>query len=1543
MRALRRASMWFTWGLFGAAALAGVALSGALLLAVAPGSRGWVASWVVGAIDEAIAGSLELDAIEVLPNGGVLVRGLRVFDPHGRRVISVGEARVFLDVTRLRARRIGLKVDLEAPEVDLVREADGSLSLSQAFAPAHPAPGKRGEPEPATAGRPGWTIELTSLVLRGGAVHLPAEGGRRYDASGLDLEARGAWGNGGYVDARLRGQLDAPVEAPIEVDVYLALEGERLSVPLLSVKAGASAMELAGEADLARRSGRAAVSRLGVDPAQLAAVVPAAEVGDLTATAYVESDGQVATAAAHVEPRARSDGGPGVRPPGGRAPEPRPRSEAGRADAAVAARLQPGTTAFGFDVVADRLDPERVLPFAPKGRITLTARGAATGTGLKDATGRVAVALSPSRLRGGELGPAQLSATARNGYVVIPRLSAAAPGGAISGAGRWREGGPVEGRITLDAPDLRRLGQNLAALLGAEVLPLGGSARLEVSLSGTSEEPAAHATLEAASLRTGEVALSGVRAAADIEGPLRAAEVKLDAAADRLVAGGTTARTVRLRATVQGDEATAALSASVPEMGKDPVALQGRGRFGPGRRSLVVSELSFSYPGTRYALERPATIAFAGPSVDRLELAAGAQRIGVEGGLEREAVAARGWVERLELSRLPRGLLPTELGLRGELTVDVRASGSSRSPSLAGSVAILGGAVRGLDGVRAQGDYRYDAGRARIAADLALSRAAGGSLRVDADLPVSLLTSPSPASAGERVGVRGREIARARASERLRATVHGEGLPLDALAAATGTFLPVKGLLGFDASIGGTAGEPSVRAAAQVKDGAWEELDALDLRITLEDAGERARATLDAARGGSTLVEAEGEVPLDLAEWVSNPAEAARAIRRAPLRASAQVPGLELDGVAGRAGLPEKMVGVLRAAVELEGSATAPRGRASVSLEGAKLAGYDGIAGRVEVLLHEDRVEASGRASLHGEEVLGVTASLGAAPERLATRDGLSHAPLHGEAVVPKTALGRAAVPNLPLSGTVEARLALGGTPASPTAQLEASGEGVALRGRPLGTFVARGRYADRRAAAEVSLAAASGGRLSSALSVGADLGLGARQVAIARAPATLRIAAEKLDLGFLPALVPGVVRAAGGTLDADLTAEGPLESLRPKGMIRLANGRLAVSEYGDWTGIAVEAAMTEDAIKVSRLEVHRGHGRLDARAELRGLTLASAQLDAHASTSALPIMRAGQDLATLDLQVDATGTLRGRRLDATVTVPRGTVRLPKRVPRTLQSVDSRGDIVVGRRPEHERRKPSGAAGAPEPKAPDEARQLEVRIRFVIPGRFLVKSDSPRTNLDLKGDVVLELAGGEPYAKGSVEVIRGSVEPIGGRNFEIERGRVQFTGGPPGAAMLDVQAKYVSPSATVHVTVSGPATAPELKLSSEPSMDDATIALLIATGRTDFKPGSGGVAKGEEAGNAALAAIASKAFKDLVSDKLPVDSFTADASAIRAGKYIRDKVYVGYVRNFEAKPEQGQNQNELRFEYQITPRWMFQVRAGDAQTGSASLMWQRDY
>jgi translocation and assembly module TamB len=708
-------------------------------------------------------------------------------------------------------------------------------------------------------------------------------------------------------------------------------------------------------------------------------------------------------------------------------------------------------------------------------------------------------------------------------------------------------------------------------------------------------------------------------------------------------------------------------------------------------------------------------------------------------------------------------------------------------------------------------------------------------------------------------------------------------------------------------------------------------------------AGARALFEGRVAWDGVPAVQAGGELPLDAAELLREPARALRRLPAARLEARVAVPSFPLARLAGRAGLPKDLAGTLAGDGALRGTLRQPRGEIGLDALGLQAFGYRDAELHAVVALGDGVTAFAARAALGGGEVAQANAAVYVAAEDLADRAILDRAPFDLDVVVPEADLGRFGG-RVPLAGRVRGRLVASGKLAAVRVEASLHGDAVRLQDRPLGDVDAVARASHGRITASAKLAVASGGTLDAALEARSELGLAAvRSGALGDAPATLTVTADRVDLGFLPALAPGTVRSASGELGADLAAKGPLRRLRPQGSVRLAGGRLAIAELGEWTGIEVDAALSEDALRVTRLEARRGAGRLRATAEATGIALRDGpgRLAARVTATDLTIPRAGQDVITLgDLEATADGTFTADVLKAEVRVPKGELRLPKRLPREVQGLERREDIVIGTE------KPKRARKHGEPPAPGEDPDpYRVVVHVVVPNRLWVRGTDPRLDVELRADATFDAIGARVYAEGQVEVVRGELEPIGGRRFEIERARLTFTGGAPGDALLDAVARYENPAAVVTVTVSGSTTAPVIKMTSVPPMDEAQIAMLIATGRTELKAGSGGVGTltGEEAGKAALGAVVTNVFQGVIADKLPVDTIALDSAQIRAGKYLTDKVYVGYTYDLEARPEEGENANEVRLQYQISPRWTFEARAGDAGSGGGSLIWSKDY
>jgi translocation and assembly module TamB len=1506
VRAASATLRFVAWTLLGVLAALGVGFSALTGFASSRWGRPLVAAKLIGFADDEVAGRLSLGGLELLPGGSIAIRDFRAYDPEGHLVVQVDRVLLSADLTRLRSRVIGVEVELEGATVLVDEDEDGRLSLARAFEPTHPSPPRaRRTPAPWRDPLGGWSLRLRRLTVKNASLWWQdAKGRTRVEVQDVEATTRALVGPGrSRAELKLRAEAVAPVAGPLALDLRATLDRDRLAVPLLGAALGGTSISGLAEADLAKRVGRAALTRALLDRAQARSVVKSAPAGaDLAFDAYAEADGKVVTVALRVEPKESSAGG---------------------AAAAVAARLD-GGRALGFDAVTRALDPSSLVAAAPAGSVSLSAHGGFAGEGWATARGNLVLSLQRSTLRGGELGPASADVSLDQGGWSARKVSLAAPGLQVEGQGSWRQGGAATGRFLAEVSDLARAAENASRLLAADLPRMAGRAELEAELSGTTAAPALAVRINAPSLSVDGVTASGVEAKVDAAGPLRQGTLRLFAGVQRLGSGAeVVAQDLALEGEVRpegsGSAATLGAHALVPSLGREPVSLSAAATLPADRASLRLGELSFSWPGTRYVLEAPAVVTFAGPRVDRLSLVAGPRRIAVSGGFgPQRTLDARLEVVKLDLAQLPAGVLPPALKIAGELDVDAAATGPVARPVVEGKVAIAGGGLRTERGIALEGAARWDGGERRISGRAAIKRTKGGEVEVAAELPVPL---------------------RGRSAEPVSASVHVAAFPLTTILDLAGAEAPVRGLVDADVALAGSWGSPTLRVKAGVAEGGVLDLEGVGVRVVAEVAT-TTTATADVRIAGEPAAHIEGSAPLSLSVLLGEPRRIGQRLREAQVAGRVTFPGLDVAAVAGRLGVPEGLRGRLTGEVKVSGRAAAPRGTAALLVDEAAWDGYAGIRAQIEGEAGDERLEGHVTASLGGQELGQVAVSLGL-PVEAVSRGALRAAALRVDATVPGVDLEKAAAANrAALAGRVQAKLHAEGTLGRPSVTVEASGRAVRISGRPVGDIQLTAQAGGERASAEVKLSPPAGGTLTATATITAPISIDLDGEALRKAPAEVQVKANAVDLGFVPAFFPDTVRSASGRLDADVSASGPLAELVPRGTVRLTGGRLSLLDYGDWTDIVLDGGITAQAIELRRFEARRGGGTLTAQAALRGMDGPRAVLDGRLDANKLNLTRAGTSLGILTLGVKASGTYEDRRLDVRLDLPQGLVRLADKLPRDLQPLERRADIVVGPNP-----KPRPAKAGPAGSAA--GKPFKLAVRLVAPGKLNVERDVPRIRLELKADVTYEREGGADYMAGTVEVVRGTVEPLSDRRFEVKRGRVIFTGGPPAAAQLDVEAVYDNPAAEVTVNVTGPLTKPDISLKSQPPLDDAQIAMLIATGQMELKAGGGGAAAAgqSELGQNAAQKLGFAVFNTFIRNQLPFSTgdVSLDANSARVSGYIPGTaIYVGYTRRFDANKTLGENENEVRIEYAITPHWTLEGRWGTV-AGGASLIWSRDY
>lgn len=1128
----------------------------------------------------------------------------------------------------------------------------------------------------------------------------------------------------------------------------------------------------------------------------------------------------------------------------------------------------------------------------------------------------------------------------------LDRLRLSTPALALEGGGLLDlDGDRIEARISGDAPDLGRL----APLLGT---PLAGTARLSLEAAGAASRPEATLRIEGEELAFAEIAarrlgvelvsapslpgfepaglVVGLEARAEgaslagtplgpeglvtldgeatipPEGPARIAALRLRAL-DGLVwlAGELDPRTLRgelgygFRLDDLRSLAPIAPGAALPG---GAVEAQGVARLaGPERidaeLAVVAQELADLPAGLADLLGRNARLdgrlALADGRLRVEDLALVAARAKAEGGLGLDLADRRlSGTLRLELRELAAlsGLAGTPLA--GSATLETRLAGTLAAPELALAAtadAPAFGPVR-LDRLRLDGKAALAAARTSFALDAVASLAAD-----------ELRLAGAGRLEGERLEL-----------ERLR--LDGLGLGLDGRASADLTRPLVSGRLAGRAEdlarlrplgLEGFSGAVELEATAEVEAGR-----------------QNAKLRLLAARVGGAFGDlAAGRVELsgrDLSGRGSVTGEAVvedfaspdLAIERARLGLDGPLAelGFALEAKGSQAGKPLALQGNGRLAALSE-----PR-----RLELAKLTGE--LAGQSIELRQPARITLD-----KGVLDLGtIDLKIGDATAR--TRASWGGGQIRAGADLQRLRLADLAALGAPaLPGIASATLELSGPTRAPEGrftlrldELLPANAGTAPARVELGLQLKAGRelLAEARATGLGPEPIVAETRLPVRVDLDAPM--------FAPEPgAALRGSARgRVDLARLEPLLALDGQRIAGTAELDLRLAGRLEAPVPSGRIRIARGefRDAVS------GLVVrelEAVLVgrDGKLVVQQLQGRdRGEGRLQGTGEV---ALAELAWKVRLEAAAFQVLANELGSAVVSGTAEANGRGAEGALKARLEVDRAEIRIPDPAPAVPATIPVE-EIGRGARAEIE-----PAAAPPPPFA------LDVRVRaenqIFVRGRGLES--------EWFGDVRARGTLAEPDVVGRIELRRGRLDLLGSR-FVLKEGLIEFDGAKPPMPRLDVVGEARKADITAKVGLRGRAPKFDIVMESEPPLPRDEILARVLFGRemariTPIQAAvlANSVATLQGGGIDALSPVRGA----IGLDTLDVGGDDNGGAAVRAGKYVTERVYVEMQRG--VTPESSRARVEVDLGNNL--RGTTEVRE-TGRTGFG-LEWRYDY
>lgn len=1518
-RALKMASevvLWIT------ATILLLVLVGLILLGQGAGSG--VVNKILGLVNAQISGRIEVERSFVFPNGTVVLRGVRLFDPEGVLVAEIGG----LETTVTLPELLEEKLVIAAPRASGVRllltiNEAGDLNLLRSFAPRHLGPLKPPSRNAKKGGGFAITIDDIHLAIdeasfgqagqRGPLVRL-----RQGKLGGhFDLDRNANLSVSADLDpASVETPLDS-LRGPLALHGRLTLVDGRLRSNV-TLTVDDSAVDAEAEIDLGALDGHVEVSRVVAGPHVVAAVVPglASKGAKLSASATL-AHGVLRLERLLVTPLSSSPGSGNIQVTG-----------------ALTLTTGDGRVSVGLH----HLDTAAFLDGLPKSDVNLVIDASFETLFAHSRAALIHLTIDKSVYAGEFFGPGHFTLQRKGKRLALSDLSLSLPGASVAGGGQL-DGRRIEAIAHLAAPDLDRLREAVETISGINLPDFAGDLSGDVRVSGTLGELGI-----AADLRSARVVLNGLVAeglTAHIEAPQigRQMDVHGKVELSRFQAGKLVLRDLDL--TTDWTTPTLTVLAQGRES-KQLLVVWTRLTLPPDLQSATVEELELSLPHGEWRLANPARADFRqGVAIRGLALSEGSQRLGGDLQVSPKGTRAAVDFEAVDLSQFPSGLTAGAI-LHGVVSGSAQFDEVGRALAAQGDVELRDLGIPGLELSEVHLIGKLEAGR--VNATLS-TKVGGGSI-------VGRFAGPVPFAAGPLNGaieLRGADLAD---FKKLVLALNPYGGQLDANFALGGTWWAPQATLTLNASqltgpwlgaadeLGSVSRAKATQPASKLVVPLLGKLNA-GLQVVL--GSDKLTADLTVGNDPLTIDPAHGVGPQNV--LVLNASAALGGDQLGPLlrqpsqlRSRFETTAFKLELAAAplsvrslAAALPqlESLGGSLQFELTAEGTARAPRADATVdwrdlTVDGRRLGELTLAVGahdqglQAHLKLQPPPDKGGGAAVINGHWKV--------VPEQLRDAHVRATAPLRTDIAVSDLALATFLGKRSQLTGLIGATGQLRGTLGAPIGHVQVELSGLAVSQQPAGELSAAARWDGKLVHAELWGSQPAGGKL---------LGKAVLPVSLTGfgpGPIDGNLSASAFNLGlFAPPLVEKqVVRALAGTLDADFTVTGTRAALVPRGKIALSGGDLALNGLGEFQHIDIAAHLDAEALAIDKIHVSSGGGPLD------GAFRAAKTSDGYALSGHLEARRFGVYVedelrALFSSKIALHGSYGKAGADLTAALTQVRVRIPELLQRTLGPVALDPDIHLGpiqkKPPPPETNDDGTAVGA------SASRTLTLHVS--APGPIDV--EGPDVTLNARADLYLRLAAAAQM-RGELAVDDGQVNAFN-QQFSIDHANITFGDGeggfaPPQFAAIDAEADQEVDGFNVAVIVTGRLTHPIPSLTSDPPLPQSRIASLLISGGNGAST-TGGNDQGT--GFSLLGDLLSEQVKSVLGAASPFDVLTLEPNRAEAGKRITPKLYVGVIANTSIDPRV--NGTEVHARYDLGHRFDLDGRYGTAQAGSLDLQW----